>query len=106
MQGQSPEETGGPAVGGIEDFRRAITQQMMCNNEPHNGEAMALKINEDCIICGACEPECPNAAITEGDEIYIIDPRLCNECEGQFEEPQCAGVCPVDACVPDPDHPS
>ena len=28
MQGQSPEETGGPASGGIEDFRGAITQQV------------------------------------------------------------------------------
>lgn len=26
---------------------------------------MALKITEDCINCGACEPECPNGAIYE-----------------------------------------
>ncbi len=65
---------------------------------------MALIITEECIDCGACEPECPNQAITEGDEIYIIDPALCTECIGSFDEPQCAEVCPVDCCVPDPDH--
>ena len=27
---------------------------------------MAIKITEDCINCGACEPECPNTAIYEG----------------------------------------
>jgi ferredoxin len=65
---------------------------------------MALIITEECIICGACEPECPNQAITEGEEIYIIDPALCTECVGSFDEPQCADVCPVDCCVADPDH--
>ena len=65
---------------------------------------MAFKITEECILCGACEPECPNQAISEGEEIYIIDPDLCTECVGFFDEQQCALVCPVDACIPDPDH--
>ena len=56
---------------------------------------MALKINENCINCAACEPECPVEAITEGDEFYEIDPDLCVECEGHFDEPQCIEVCPV-----------
>ena len=34
---------------------------------------MALMINEECINCGACEPECPNQAIFAGDEIYEIE---------------------------------
>ena len=62
-------------------------------------------ITDECILCGACEPECPNEAITEGEEIYVIDPEKCTECVGFFDEPQCALVCPVDCCVPDPDHP-
>jgi ferredoxin len=66
---------------------------------------MAYKINEECIACGACEPECPVEAISEGDDIYIINPEVCIECSGHFETPQCADVCPVDACEPDPDHP-
>ncbi len=66
---------------------------------------MAYMITEDCTNCGACEAECPNDAITEGDEIFVIDPEKCTECVGDFDTQQCADVCPVDCCVPDPDHP-
>jgi ferredoxin len=98
---------------------------------------MAIKITEECINCGACEPECPNTAIYEGDrdwtwaggtaltevegedgskvdakanqepvskEFYYIVSGKCTECTGFHEKPQCAEVCPVDCCVPDPDH--
>lgn len=65
---------------------------------------MATMITEECINCGACEPECPNEAISEGEEIYIIDPERCTECVGHFDEEQCAAVCPVDCCVPDPNN--
>ena len=66
---------------------------------------MAYKITDECILCGACELECPVEAISEGEEIYEIDPEKCVECVGHADESQCATVCPVDACVPDPDHP-
>ncbi len=65
---------------------------------------MALLINDDCTNCDACREECPNEAISEGDSIYVIAPDLCTECVGAHDEPQCALVCPVDACVPDPDR--
>ena len=65
---------------------------------------MAYKITDDCISCGACEPECKNNAISEGEDIYVIDADKCTECVGNHESPKCAEVCPVDACVPDPDH--
>ncbi|HEY8400599.1 MAG TPA: 4Fe-4S dicluster domain-containing protein [Cytophagaceae bacterium] len=98
---------------------------------------MALKITEECINCGACEPECPNTAIyadgatwtwsggttlTEiemedgtvvdatavqeplAQDYYYIVPNKCTECIGFHEEPQCAAVCPVDCCVPDPEY--
>jgi ferredoxin len=98
---------------------------------------MAFLINDYCVICGACEAECPNQAIYEpgvswsmadstrlknqiffkdgkpqsteqrfpalSDEIFYIVPEKCTECVGFHEEPLCAAVCPVDACVPDPD---
>lgn len=65
---------------------------------------MALIITDDCINCDVCEPECPNNAISAGEEIFVIDPNLCTECVGHFDEPQCQQVCPVD-CIPlDPNH--
>ncbi len=65
---------------------------------------MALIITDECINCDVCEPECPNGAISAGEEIYVIDPRKCTECVGHFDEPQCQKVCPVD-CIPlDPDR--
>ena len=81
---------------------------------------MSTLIAEECINCGACEPECPNTAIYEGgaswdldgsshaaikQDIYYIAPGKCTECVGFFKEEQCAAVCPVDCCVPDPDIP-
>jgi len=60
---------------------------------------MALMITDDCINCAVCEPECPNLAIYEGDEIFEIDADRCTECVGHFDEPQCQLVCPVD-CIP------
>ncbi len=63
---------------------------------------MALLINEDCINCDVCVPECPNQAISAGDEIYVIDPARCTECVGHFDTSQCVEVCPVDAILPDP----
>ncbi|MFN4881671.1 MAG: 4Fe-4S dicluster domain-containing protein [Bacteroidota bacterium] len=99
---------------------------------------MSIKITDECINCGACEPECPNNAIYEGgaewaisdgttirgaitlldgtevdaeqrhtpiaEDVYYIVPNKCTECVGFHEEPQCAAVCPVDCCVPDPDN--
>jgi len=65
---------------------------------------MAYLINEECINCGACEPECPNEAISEGEPFFVIDPNRCTDCVGAFEKSQCVEVCPVDACQPDPEH--
>ena len=81
---------------------------------------MATFITEECINCGACEPECPKTAIYAGgaqyelngqmfdalsNDLYYIVPEKCTECVGHFNQEQCAAVCPVDCCVPDPNHP-
>ena len=66
---------------------------------------MATIITEECINCGACEPECPNQAISQGEDIFVIDPLLCTECVGFHDEEACAAVCPVDCCIPDPNIP-
>ena len=65
---------------------------------------MATMITSDCINCGACEPECPNNAISQGDPVYVIDPQLCTECVGFHDYEACAAVCPVDVCVTDPNN--
>ena len=80
---------------------------------------MSYLINEECINCGACEPECPNKAIYAGgeeyelngemhpalsEEFYYIVPEKCTECVGFHDEKQCVSVCPVDSCVPNPNH--
>ena len=65
---------------------------------------MALMITEECINCDVCEPECPNEAISQGDEIYVINPDKCTECVGHYDEPQCVQVCPVDCIAKDPNH--
>jgi len=54
---------------------------------------VAHKITEECIACGVCADVCPEGAISEGDEIYVIDPELCTDCG------DCADACPTDAIV-------
>ncbi len=66
---------------------------------------MATHITSDCINCGACEPECPNEAITEGGEVYVIDGERCTECVGFHAKEACQAVCPVECCLPDPARP-
>lgn len=91
---------------------------------------MSLMITDECINCGACEPECPNEAIYEGgmewdydgknfgadspspsgaegfysEDYFYVVPDKCTECKGFHDEPQCIEFCPVDCCVPDPNH--
>lgn len=81
---------------------------------------MATMITDECINCGACEPECPNTAIYQGgveydwqgakhaalsNEIFYIVPEKCTECVGFYDHEACAAVCPVDCCVPNPNIP-
>jgi ferredoxin len=54
---------------------------------------MANKILDTCINCAACEPECPNEAISLGEDFYVIDVNLCDECEA-LGSSACVDVCP------------
>ena len=65
---------------------------------------MSTLITDECINCGVCEPECPNGAISEGEDFYEIDAELCTECVGFHGEEACQEVCPVDCCIPNEDH--
>ena len=66
---------------------------------------MSLFITDECINCDVCEPECPNDAIYQGDEIYEINPSLCTQCVGHYDDPQCQQVCPVDCILIDEVNP-
>ncbi len=66
---------------------------------------MALLINDLCVNCDVCAPVCPNAAITQGETIYEIEPARCTECVGHYDAPQCVEVCPVECILLDPAHP-
>lgn len=56
---------------------------------------MAYVISSDCISCGACEPDCPVNAISQGDDTYVIDASACIDCGA------CEAVCPVGAPKPE-----
>lgn len=62
---------------------------------------MALQIvKEKCIACYACEQECPTTAITQDKTgKFEINPKICVECVGFYEEPQCLAICPIDDCI-------
>lgn len=66
---------------------------------------MALFITDECINCDVCEPECPNGAIAQGEEYYVIDPKKCTECVGHFNKSQCVEVCPVSCILVDTKNP-
>ena len=79
-----------------------------CEAAPHVARCyhlrMALKITDACVNCDVCEPVCPNRAISQGEDFYVIAPALCTECVGHFDAPQCIEVCPVECIVLDPAH--
>lgn len=52
---------------------------------------MAYVISDACTKCGACVDSCPVEAISEGEELYVIDADTCIDCG------QCEGECPVEA---------
>ena len=74
----------------------AESRRAQLSNIVPEGKSMSLIISDECINCDVCEPECPNGAISQGDEIYVIDPTKCTECVGHYDTPQCVEVCPVD----------
>ena len=65
---------------------------------------MSTLITDECINCGVCEPECPNTAISEGEDFYEIEADLCTECVGFHGEEACQEVCPVYCCIPNEEH--
>lgn len=50
---------------------------------------MAYVINDGCVMCGACEGQCPVGAISQGDSKFEINADACIDCGS------CAGACPT-----------
>src|SRR5512145_1978795 len=97
MPERSARPYGGPSV------TTSSPRSANCRRRPDRETAMALMITDACTACDACEPVCPNQAITAGNPLYLIDPLKCTECVGAEDEPQCKLACPADCIVQHPD---
>ncbi len=64
---------------------------------------MSLQIVDSCVSCHACSDVCPSNAIYLSDRVghFVIDPKKCTECEGDYADPQCASICPIELTILD-----
>lgn len=62
---------------------------------------MALQINAACVNCWACLPLCPTKAIYAAKPHFLIDQHKCSECDGDYADPQCASICPIETAIVD-----
>ena len=61
---------------------------------------MAMTIDLDqCTACGDCKPVCPTDSIKVKRGSYRIEADTCTECEGEYEDPQCLAVCPMEGSI-------
>jgi len=62
---------------------------------------MSLEIIESCVNCWACIDVCPSEAIAMGDKHFVISAKKCTECDGDYADPQCASICPIEGAILD-----
>lgn len=64
---------------------------------------MSLSIVDSCVSCWACIDVCPSDAIylSEQQQHFMIDAKKCTECEGDYADPQCASICPIEETILD-----
>ena len=66
---------------------------------------MSLEIVDSCVGGYACEPLCPNKAISAvmqpGEPLFFINPDKCTECLGDHDLPQCGEICPIEGAIVD-----
>ncbi|HBA34339.1 MAG TPA: ferredoxin [Gammaproteobacteria bacterium] len=62
---------------------------------------MSLEIVDSCVSCHACYDVCPSNAIEMSalQKHFVIDPKKCTECEGDYADPQCASICPIEETI-------
>src|SRR5215831_910417 len=85
---------------------RAVWRDPCTSGRDDGRPSMSMKIVEaDCINCAACEPECPNTAISNTGTTFVVDAALCTECVGAHDTPSCVDVCPTSCILVDPAEP-
>ncbi len=62
---------------------------------------MSLSIVDSCVNCWACVDVCPSEAIYSAETQFMIDPKKCTECEGDYADPQCSSICPIEETILD-----
>ena len=62
---------------------------------------MAFQIVARCTNCWACLPLCPQQAIRAASPHFQINADRCTECVGDYADPQCASICPVEGAIID-----
>lgn len=60
---------------------------------------MSLSIIESCVNCFACLEVCPSDAIVEAKPHFVIEAKKCTECDGDYADPQCASICPIEGAI-------
>lgn len=60
---------------------------------------MSLEIVESCVNCFACLEVCPSDAIIEAKPHFRIEAKKCSECDGDYADPQCASICPIEGAI-------
>ncbi len=62
---------------------------------------MAVEIVDLCVNCWACVDVCPSKAIYEAKPHFMVDSKKCTECDGDYAQPQCASICPIESAILD-----
>jgi len=62
---------------------------------------MSVKIVDPCVNCWACVDVCPSNAIYDAKPHMMVDAKKCTECEGEYADPQCASICPIESAILD-----
>jgi Fe-S-cluster-containing hydrogenase component 2 len=60
---------------------------------------MALQIVASCVNCWACMDLCPSDSIRPGNLHFLINQHTCTECAGDYADPQCASICPIEGAI-------
>lgn len=63
---------------------------------------MKYAITDKCVGCHACQIVCPtNAVYVDPDNAkrFRIHAKRCTGCHGEFDDPQCASICPIEEAI-------